>query len=102
MAPATENSPAPASRDATAAAVRASPAEPGRPAVQPLLLNASQAAAMCGVSRRTWWALHAAGKTPPPVRLGRRTLWRAAGPGGLEAWVAAGCPGRDRWDGGKR
>ena len=66
-----------------------------------LLLSAGQAAALCGVSRRTWWALHAAGKTPLPVRLGRRTLWRASGPGGLEAWVAAGCPPRDRWDGGK-
>ena len=64
----------------------------------PLLVDARQAAALCGVSERTWWALSSAGKTPLPVRLGRRTLWRAAGPGGLEAWVAAGCPPRERWE----
>ena len=72
--------------------------EPERQTERPLLLSAGQAAALCGVSRRTWWALHAAGRTPLPVRLGRRTLWRVAGPGGLEAWVAAGCPPRDRWE----
>jgi predicted DNA-binding transcriptional regulator AlpA len=97
MARATENNPAPAPGEATAAAC-AAPAEPERRVAQPLLLNAGQAAALCGVSRRTWWALHSAGKTPLAVRLGRRTLWRAAGPGGLEAWVAAGCPARDRWE----
>lgn len=75
--------------------------EQERSARSPLLLNADRAAALCGVSRRTWWALLAAGKTPLPVRLGRRTLWRATGPGGLEAWVAAGCPPRDRWEGSK-
>jgi predicted DNA-binding transcriptional regulator AlpA len=72
--------------------------EPERPADRPLLLNASQAAALCGVSRRTWWTLHSAGRTPMPVRLGHRTLWPAVGPCGLEAWVAAGCPTRDRWE----
>ena len=58
----------------------------------PLLLGADQAARLCGVSRRTWWSLHAAGKTPLPVRLGRRTLWRAAE---LDGWIAAGCPARE-------
>ena len=33
---------------------------------------ARAAARTCGVSMRTWWALHSAGKTPLPVRLGRR------------------------------
>ena len=62
--------------------------------IAPMLLDAKAAAKVCGVSVRTWWALHAAGKTPLPVRLGRRTLWRAEE---LAAWCRAGCPARDRW-----
>lgn len=98
MAPASQNNQASALRDATAVVACVPPTAPERLAIQPLLVNASQAAVLCGVSMRTWWALHAAGKTPPSVRLGRRTLWRAAGPVGLEAWIAAGCPARDRWE----
>lgn len=64
-------------------------------AIVPLLLDAKAAAKLCGVSARTWWALRSAGKTPLPVRLGRRTLWRA---GELADWCRAGCPGRDRWE----
>ena len=60
----------------------------------PLLLDAKAAAGLCGVSRSHFLALHSAGKVPLPVRLGRRTLWRA---GELAAWTEAGCPARDRW-----
>ena len=63
--------------------------------VAPLLLDARAASALCGVSVRTWWALHSAGKTPLPVRLGRRTLWRADE---LADWCKAGCPARGRWE----
>lgn len=62
--------------------------------VAPLLLGAKAAAELCGVSPRTWWALHSAGKTPLAVHLGRRTLWRAAE---IAAWIEVGCPARDRW-----
>lgn len=62
--------------------------------VTPLLIGAAAAARLCGVSKRTWWALHSAGKTPLPVRLNRRTLWHA---GELADWCAAACPSRDRW-----
>ena len=68
------------------------PTTPQAPA--PLLLSAKAAARLCGVSARTWWALRSAGKTPLPVRLNRRTLWRADE---LAAWCKAGCPARDRW-----
>lgn len=61
----------------------------------PLLLDAKDAARLCGVSARTWWSLHAAGRCPLPVRLNRRTLWRRDE---LAAWIAAGCPARDRWE----
>jgi len=73
-----------------------------RVAVPPLLVGAIEAARLCGVSERTWWTLHAGGRCPLPVRLGRRTLWRADE---LPAWIAAGCPARDRWQaitGGRR
>jgi len=62
----------------------------------PLLVDVRAAARLCSVSPRTWWSLHAAGKTPLPIRFGRRcTRWRAEE---LHAWIAAGCPARDRWE----
>lgn len=64
------------------------------PAIVPLLVDSDTAADLCGVSRTTWWALHSSGRCPMPVKLGRRTLWRRAE---LEAWTAAGCPPRTRW-----
>ncbi len=64
-------------------------------AVAPLLLDAKAAAALCGISERSWWSLNSAGKTPLPVRLGRRTLWRRDE---IAAWTEAGCPARSRWE----
>ena len=59
-----------------------------------LLVNAETASRMCGgVSRSTWWSLHAVGRVPLPVRLGRRTLWVAAE---LAEWTNAWSPPRDR------
>jgi predicted DNA-binding transcriptional regulator AlpA len=62
--------------------------------VTPLLVDAREAAALCGIGRTLWLQLASAGRVPMPVRLGRRTLWRAEE---LAEWVAAGCPARDRW-----
>ena len=60
-----------------------------------LLLSASQAAAVCNTSVRTWRMWDAAGKIPRAIRIGRSTYWR---PEELRAWVAAGCPERARWN----
>jgi len=60
----------------------------------PLLIDAQAAADLCGLSRSGWWGLHASGRVPLPVRLGKRTLWRRAE---LADWTAAGCPPRTRW-----
>lgn len=60
----------------------------------PLLISANEAARLIGVSRATWWAHHASGLCPLPVKLQGRTLWRAAE---LRAWVNADCPPRTRW-----
>jgi predicted DNA-binding transcriptional regulator AlpA len=59
-----------------------------------MLVDAVEAARLAGVSRAAWWAFHGRGLVPAPVRLGRRTLWRR---GELAAWIAAGCPARERW-----
>ncbi len=56
--------------------------------------SASEAAVLCGIARSTWWKLHASGRCPLPVRLGRRTLWLREE---LDRWLAAGCPDRRTW-----
>ena len=62
---------------------------------EPLLLNATDAARLLGVSRQTFYRLHGAGRLPLPVRLGRSCWWRSRE---LDAWVEAGCPGRAKWE----
>ncbi|MGD9690824.1 MAG: helix-turn-helix transcriptional regulator [Phycisphaerales bacterium] len=54
----------------------------------PLTVDAAGAAALVGVSRSFWMKMHAQGRTPDPIRLGRRVLWRVAD---IETWVARGC-----------
>jgi len=60
-----------------------------------LLLDSTAAARLLGLGRSTFWRLHSAGRVPLPVRLGRRTLWRAEE---LRKWVEAGCPPRGQWE----
>lgn len=58
---------------------------------RPLLVGRDDAAALVGVSVATWDRLTAAGKTPAPVKLGGRVLWRTSD---LELWTDLGCPDR--------
>jgi excisionase family DNA binding protein len=60
----------------------------------PLLLDIGQAAQYLNVGKRTFWKLHAVGRVPAPIKLGRLTRWRKDD---LEAWVKAGCPARKDW-----
>lgn len=60
-----------------------------------LLIRDIAAAALAGVSRPTWWRLHAAAKTPAATRLGRSVRWNR---GELEAWIEARCPDRRTWE----
>jgi len=62
--------------------------------VEPLLIADVVAAGIAGVSRAHWHRLRAAGKLPPPVRLGRKVLWRRLE---IEAWIIAGCPDARAW-----
>jgi predicted DNA-binding transcriptional regulator AlpA len=59
-----------------------------------LLLTAQRSADQCGTSVRTWRTWCASGRVPAPIRIGRSLFWRRKE---LEAWVAAGCPGRTEW-----
>ncbi len=54
----------------------------------PLTLDATGASALVGISRSYWMRLVSEERTPKPIRLGRRVLWRRSD---IEAWVANGC-----------
>ena len=65
---------------------RGRPPSPSPP-VPPILADAREAARLCAVSEATWWRLHAARRTPVPIKIGHRTLWRIAE---IREWVDAG------------
>src|SRR5262245_57173839 len=60
----------------------------------PIAVDANDAAALFGLSSRTWRRLNAAGLIPSPLRLGGSVRWRRDE---LVAWAAAGSPTRSRW-----
>jgi predicted DNA-binding transcriptional regulator AlpA len=62
--------------------------------IEPLLIPDTAAAALAGVSRAHWHRLRVAGKLPPPIRLGRKVLWRRRE---VEEWIVAGCPDGRTW-----
>ena len=70
-------------------------APPAVPPIETLLVNANEAAVACGIGRATWFRLKAAGKTPAPVKLAGRVLYRAED---LRLWVAMGCPDRKTFE----
>jgi predicted DNA-binding transcriptional regulator AlpA len=66
------------------------------PAPAALLLDARAAAALCGVSRATWFSWQAAGQIPLPVLRRRRVVrWSAEE---LRRWCESNCPARERWE----
>jgi predicted DNA-binding transcriptional regulator AlpA len=61
-----------------------------------LLIDATEAARLCGLSRTTWHMLVGAGKAPAQVHLPiRAARWNRSE---IEGWVAAGCPDRKAWE----
>ena len=83
-------------RDAATIEIETTPAD-GRVlvVVEPVAVAGGVAAAMVGLSARTWRKLNAAGLVPMPVRVGRSRRWAVEE---LRAWAAAGCPARGRWE----
>ncbi len=60
-----------------------------------LLVGADDAAALIGVSRAHFYALHASGRLGPmPIKLGRRSLWVREE---LASWCRQNCPPRQKW-----
>src|SRR6516162_6860453 len=77
------------------------PKDPGkeRPTkLESLLIPDTVAAALAGIGRSTWWRLHAAGKTPAAIKIGRAVRWNRAE---IVAWIEAGCPDRLTWEAGR-
>ena len=69
-------------------------AEPTTAKSSARLVEAAEAARICGISRTLWYTLKAAGRVPTPVHLGRRVLWRVDE---LHRWMDAGCPALHQW-----
>ena len=61
----------------------------------PLMVGKAEAAALVGISESLWQNLVRTAQVPRPIRLASRVLWSVEE---LRAWVAAGCPPRDRWE----
>jgi predicted DNA-binding transcriptional regulator AlpA len=65
-------------------------------AAAPLLIDAAQAASLCGLSRSTWFSMQSCGAIPAAVlRRGRLVRWSRQE---IESWISAGCPSRDTWE----
>lgn len=62
---------------------------------EPVLITAKDAANICGVSLSTWNRMNSSGLVPKPVRLLGTVRWQRDE---ITAWIAAGCPGRDKWE----
>ena len=74
---------------------RASRLSEGGAAIEPILVNAVDAARSLGISRSQFLALESAGRVPRKTRLGGSVRWSLQE---LRAWASAGCPSRDRWE----
>jgi predicted DNA-binding transcriptional regulator AlpA len=67
-----------------------------RQTLEPLLLNAKQAAQVLGISRSKLYSMHSAGLLPMPIILGQGSIrWSVEE---LKNWTRAGCPSRQRWE----
>ena len=64
-------------------------------AAKVLLVDAIELARQLDMSVRTIRRLDCSGKLPRPVRIGGAVRWLMTD---IEAWLAAGCPDRQRWE----
>ena len=61
----------------------------------PIAVNASQLAAMLGVSVRHIRRMDSAGQLPQAIRLGRSKRWPVET---IREWLSAGAPARAEWE----
>ena len=62
--------------------------------LSPGLLSADLTAKYLSIGKTLLHQLDLAGQIPQAIHLRGRKLWRRCE---LEAWIACGCPSRDRW-----
>ncbi len=76
-------------------------ADPDRPAdeveatIEPIVVRGSEAARLLDISPQSFRRLGLSGQVPKPLHIGRSRRWSVVE---LRAWVAAGCPCRQRWE----
>lgn len=58
-------------------------------------IDAKQLAEVLGLSVRTVRRLDSSGKLPRPLRIGGAVRWSLED---ISAWIAAGCPDRQKWE----
>jgi len=58
-------------------------------------LSATEFGDKLGVSPRHIWRLHATGKLPKPIRLGKSVRWLV---NEINEWLEAGAPDRRTWE----
>jgi excisionase family DNA binding protein len=63
--------------------------------IKPMLISISDAIKLCGISRSTFYCLMNSGKTPEPVKLGKRVLFNKKE---FERWIELKCPPRSKWE----
>jgi predicted DNA-binding transcriptional regulator AlpA len=63
--------------------------------IEPMLINIKDAIKLCGISRSTLYCLKDSGKTPEPVKLGKRVLFNRKE---FEHWIEMKCPPRQKWE----
>ena len=63
--------------------------------IEPLMVRASQAAAICNVSTRQWHSMRAAGLCPPSIKINGCRLWSLEV---IRKWVAMGCPATEKFE----
>jgi hypothetical protein len=78
-------------RDRPETGRQASPAA----AIEPFLVPTPEACRLCAISEAGWHRLKSAARTPAPVRLGGKVLYRTED---LRLWVALGCPDRKTFE----
>jgi len=62
---------------------------------QSLMLTATDAARLCGVTIKRWLTWNALGKIPTPLRIGKSLFWKRDE---LVRWIDAGCPNRKHFN----
>jgi excisionase family DNA binding protein len=63
--------------------------------IEPLLLRAEQAAALCGLATSTVYQLISSGQFCPSIKLGKARLWRTDL---LRQWTEQNCPPIDKFE----